>query len=56
VAAVSEHLERRGLHLMRDQIILTGSPLPLWRVAPGDRITVRCDGLADVSCTIAEWH
>ena len=54
VAIVSEHLERRGLHLKRDQIVLTGSPLPLWTVAPGDLITVHCDGLADVCCTITE--
>lgn len=53
VASVSEHLERRGLCLKRDQIVLTGSPLPLWRVVPGNRITVRCDGLADVCCSIA---
>lgn len=56
VAAVSEHLERRGLQLKRNQIVLTGSPLPLWKVVHGDRITVRCDGLADVCCTIAEWN
>ncbi|MDH3716959.1 MAG: hypothetical protein OES79_02445 [Planctomycetota bacterium] len=56
VATVSEHLERRGLHLKRDQIVLTGSSLPLWKVVHGDRITVRCDGLADVCCTIAEWN
>ena len=54
VAILSEHLERRGCHLKRDHIVLTGSPLPLWRVAPGDLITVRCDGLADVECTIAK--
>lgn len=54
VAAVSEHLNRRGIHLKRDQIVLTGSPLPLWRVTPGEAITVRCDGLADVFCTITE--
>lgn len=52
VAAVSEHLNHRGLYLKRDQIVLTGSPLPLWRVAPGEAITVRCDGFADVFCTI----
>ena len=53
VAAVSDHLTKRGFHLKRDQIVLTGSPLPLWKVSAGDRIVVRCDGLADVSCTIA---
>ncbi|MEL7497743.1 MAG: fumarylacetoacetate hydrolase family protein [Planctomycetota bacterium] len=53
VASVAEHLARRGLNLKRDQIVLTGSPLPLWKVAPGERITVQCDGLSDVSCTIA---
>lgn len=54
VAIVSEHLERYGRHLKRDQIVLTGSPLPLWKVGPGDLITVHCDGLADVCCTITE--
>jgi len=52
VAAVAEHLEHRGHHLKRNQIILTGSPLPLWRVEPGERITVNSNGLADVSCFI----
>jgi 2-keto-4-pentenoate hydratase len=52
VAALLRHLQRRERHLKRDQIVLTGSPLPLWRVVPGDRITVHCHGLADVSCTI----
>ena len=38
-----EHLEQRGRRLLRGQIILTGSPLPLWPVNIGDRIEVRCD-------------
>lgn len=54
VAAVLKHLEMRGLHLKREQIILTGSPLPLWRVNPGDRISVLYEGLSDVCCTIAK--
>ena len=56
VATVSEHLERYGQRLQRGQIVLTGSPLPLWPVAPGDQITVRCDGLADVCCSVSQRH
>lgn len=52
VVAIADHLERRGLQLERDQLVLTGSPLPLWRLSPGDYVTVESDGLMDVSCTI----
>jgi 2-keto-4-pentenoate hydratase len=37
---LAEHLSRFGRHLRRGQIVLTGSPLPLYPVAPGDRIAV----------------
>ncbi len=40
LASLSEHLAQYGQHLCPGQIILTGSPLPLYRVAPGDRIDV----------------
>ena len=54
VAAVSEHLERHGRRLKRDQIVLTGSPLPLWKVTAGDCITVHCDDFPEVSCEVVE--
>jgi 2-keto-4-pentenoate hydratase len=37
---LARHLERYGRQLRRGQLILTGSPLPLWRVVAGDRIEV----------------
>lgn len=40
-----EHLSRFGLALRRGQIVLTGSPLPLYRVAGGDTIEVTAAGL-----------
>jgi len=43
VVRLSEHLASFGLLLRRGQIVLTGSPLPLYRVADGDRIEVSCD-------------
>ena len=52
VAALSEHLESRGLNLKKNQLILTGSPLPLWEVEAGDQISVLSDGLPNVTCTI----
>jgi len=50
-----EHLAKYGKKLRRGQIVLTGSPLPLWPVAAGDRIEVQCAefGKAAVA-TIAE--
>jgi 2-keto-4-pentenoate hydratase len=41
--ALVEHLDRHGQRLRKGQIVLTGSPLPLWHVAPGDRIDVKCE-------------
>jgi 2-keto-4-pentenoate hydratase len=53
VARLAEHLGRWDLALRRGQLVLTGSPLPLWRVAPGDRIEVECKQLQQrVSSTI----
>ena len=47
-----EHLRKFGLRLRRGQIVLTGSPLPLYRVFAGDRIAVRCARLAPVETAI----
>jgi 2-keto-4-pentenoate hydratase len=39
--------------MRQGQLILTGSPLPLWPVVAGDRIEVLSDGLAQrVSMTV----
>ncbi len=45
VIRLAEHLEKYGRRLRRGQVVLTGSPLPLWRVAVGDIIEVQCDQL-----------
>ena len=41
LAKVAEHLASVGGALKLDQIVLTGSPLPLYPVRPGDHIVVR---------------
>ena len=40
VVRLAEHLSHFGCQLRRGQIVLTGSPLPLYRVAGGDHIAV----------------
>jgi 2-keto-4-pentenoate hydratase len=42
VIRLAEHLRQFGRGLRRGQIVLTGSPLPLYRVAQGDYIEVIC--------------
>jgi 2-keto-4-pentenoate hydratase len=51
-----EHLTRYGQRLGAGQIVLTGSPLPLYRVAPGDRIDVASDRLGGRVWTIITDH
>jgi 2-keto-4-pentenoate hydratase len=41
IAKVAEHLARTGGALQPGQIVLTGSPLPLYPVWPGNHIVVR---------------
>jgi len=41
-----------GITLQARQIVLTGSPLPLYAVAPGDRIEIRCGRLPPVTMTV----
>ena len=41
-----------GKTLQAGQIVLTGSPLPLYALAPGDRIEVRCGRLPTVAMTV----
>jgi 2-keto-4-pentenoate hydratase len=49
VRFLAEHLARYGRQLLPGQLILTGSPLPLWPVAAGDQIEVHC---ADLDATV----
>lgn len=41
-----------GIRPRAGDILLTGSPLPLYPVSPGDTVRVACEGLADVSATV----
>ncbi|MEO8128291.1 MAG: fumarylacetoacetate hydrolase family protein [Bryobacteraceae bacterium] len=53
VVRLVEHLAAFGCILRRGQIVLTGSPLPLYPVAPGDGIQVSGDGSQTLSCLIS---
>jgi len=52
LAWLVERLREFGKEIKRGQLILTGSPLPLYHVAPGDRIEVRCENLSPVALTV----
>jgi len=52
VVRLAEHLAGFGQFLRRGQIVLTGSPLPLYRVAEGERIEVSCDASQTVVALI----
>lgn len=54
VARLVRHLERHGRTLHPGQIVLTGSPLPLYRAAGGDEFEVRCEHLAGVKAVV-KW-
>jgi hypothetical protein len=49
---VAEHLAMFGGRLKANQIVLTGSPLPLYAARAGDHILVRCSRLAAVETTV----
>jgi 2-keto-4-pentenoate hydratase len=49
---VKERLSSLGLGLKPGHIVLTGSPLPLYRVKAGDRISVQCSRFPDVTAAI----
>ncbi|GAB1401070.1 hypothetical protein MASR1M66_25310 [Aminivibrio sp.] len=49
-----EHLEKYGRQLLRGQIVLTGSPLPLWPISAGDKIEVQCDLLGKLATVSVE--
>ena len=50
--SVTRHLERFGTCLKKGQIVLTGSPLPLYRVRMGDQVEVRCGRFPSVTASI----
>lgn len=54
VVRLATHLAEFGQFLRRGQIVLTGSPLPLYRVADGERIEVSCDKSETVVCLISK--
>ena len=41
-------LDAYGIQPARGDLLLTGSPLPLYTVGPGDNVTVACTGLAEL--------
>ena len=47
-----ERLAAVGLRLQKGQIALTGSPLPLYPVAPGDAVLVEADGMDPVQVLV----
>ena len=47
-----QELRRIGKSLCGDQIVLAGSPLPLYRVEPGDEFEVNCERLPRVRARI----
>jgi 2-keto-4-pentenoate hydratase len=51
IARLADHLGRFGIRLRRGQLILTGTPLPLYRVKADDRIEVTCGRSAPVIAT-----
>lgn len=53
VARLVEHLARFGCPLREGYIVLTGSPLPLYRVSAGDQIEVTSGQLLAVRGTVA---
>lgn len=53
--SVTRHLERFGTCLRKGQLVLTGSPLPLYRVQLGDQVEVRCGRFPSVTASILNW-
>ena len=52
LALLATHLEQAGTLLRKGQIVLTGSPLPLYRVSPEDVVEVRCPGMPTVTAAV----
>lgn len=53
VVRLAEHLAKFGRSIRAGEIVLTGSPLPLYRVGAGDRIEVTSGGSIAVRARIA---
>jgi 2-keto-4-pentenoate hydratase len=51
---LADRLRPFGTHLKRDQIVLAGSPLPLFPVQKKDAYLVKCRRLGSVECTIGK--
>lgn len=54
IVRLVEHLTQNGHQLRRGQLVLTGSPLPLWRVSSGDRIEVQCNEFGKAAMAFIE--
>lgn len=54
IVRLVEHLTQHGHQLRRGQLVLTGSPLPLWPVSAGDQIAVRCDEFGKAAVAFIE--
>lgn len=52
VARLTRHLEQYGKGIRPGQVVLTGSPLPLYPARRGDKFEVRCGHLAAVAAVI----
>ena len=50
---LAERLAEFSIVPRQGQILLSGSPLPLYPVNPGDQIRVRCSGVAEVAAVVA---
>jgi 2-keto-4-pentenoate hydratase len=55
IAHLAEHLERYGRRLHCGEVVLTGSPLPLWRVSGGDSIKVWSEEFGVATCRIKSY-
>jgi 2-keto-4-pentenoate hydratase len=54
VARLVKHLAQFGKALHRNQIVLTGSPLPLYRTERGDRFEVRSEHFETIVAQVSE--
>ena len=49
---LAQRLSAFGISLRQGEIVLTGSPLPLYRVNAGDRIKARCPEVGEVAASV----
>ena len=52
LCGLAEHLALYGIQLRQGEIVLTGTPLPLYPVQPGDRIEVQTPTFGNVTATV----